>query len=194
MNLLLIISHFTVAVIYIFPRVVLFYYYYSDNTKVHHLEMELSTSDASMVWEVVKWRYEIFHFVYVEYIMFVASINVNEGRQWWIWIAQKWQREKDRYLPQPALSSYRPVDLQYHQWAHQMDHCWMRPEIHQARIQEHNTFFSQQQKGKQSQQLFSCSGCILTWMPIVDENNLKVIYYSWYFLGPTGASGPATPE
>lgn len=49
--------------------------------------------------------------------------------------------QKDRYLPRPALSSYRPVDLYYHHWAHQRDHCWMRPVAHQARTQEDNTFF-----------------------------------------------------
>lgn len=54
------------------------------------------------------------------------------------------ETEKDRYLPRPALSSYRPLDLDYHHWAphqaHQMDHCWTRPVTHQARTQEHNTF------------------------------------------------------
>lgn len=53
--------------------------------------------------------------------------------------------QKDRYLPRPVLSSYRPVDLYYHHWAphwaHQRDHCWMRPVTHQARTQEDNTFF-----------------------------------------------------
>lgn len=53
--------------------------------------------------------------------------------------------KKNRYLPRPVLSSYRPADLYYHHWAPhwapQMDHCWMRPVIHQARTQEDNTFF-----------------------------------------------------
>lgn len=53
--------------------------------------------------------------------------------------------KKDRYLPRPALSSYRLVDLYYHHWAHhwapQMDHWWRTPVIHQARTQEDNTFF-----------------------------------------------------
>lgn len=82
-----------------------------------------------------------------------------------IWL-QKWkasQREsrelkgevykKNRYLPRPVLSSYRPVDLYYHHWAPhwapQMDHCWMRPVIHQARTQEDNTFFFLFNNGKQ---------------------------------------------
>ena len=53
--------------------------------------------------------------------------------------------KKDGYLPRPALSSYRLVDLYYrhwdHHWAPQMDHWWRTPVIHQARTQEDNTFF-----------------------------------------------------
>lgn len=70
------------------------------------------------------------------------SKNKQKGMQ----MAYGWRRWKGRYLPRPALSSYRPVDLYYQHWvphwAPQIDHCWMRPVTHQARTQEENTFFS----------------------------------------------------